>query len=89
MTAIAARIVPITMSAGRISLRIDGDAQAGVAGALSGRASVARFGRALAFSPGMVKKAVVVATVSAQPMDETNPLCHSAMPSGPDRVRAG
>jgi len=41
------------------------------------------------FSPGMVKKAVVVATVSAQPMDETNPLCHSAMPSGPDRVRAG
>src|SRR3989475_7334984 len=118
MSAIAARTVPITTSAGRplsppalvlgsdptFARGVDaGDAlatagrraatgfpcastairtQALPAGAVSGRASVAWFGRGLTFSPGIVKNAVVVVTASAQPMEETGAVCHTAMPFG-------
>ena len=118
MTAVAARIVPIAMSAGRprsspalvlgsaptLARGVgvgDGLATAGrrtatgfpcastairtqalPASALSGRASIAWFGRGLTASRGIVKKAVVVVTLSAQPINETGALCHAAMPFG-------
>jgi hypothetical protein len=56
--------------------------QALPAPALRGSARVAWSGRALLFSPGIVKRALVAVTPSAQPMDATETICHSSMPFG-------
>ena len=67
----------------RVPLRIDAiRTHALPAGAVSGSARVARFGKGVAFSPGIVKKAAVAVTWSAQPIAESAAICHWAMPFG-------